>query len=240
MNRPHVIVHNMVSIDGRTDHFAGDIGLYYELVMTMPHDAVLSGSATFRAAAANQGIDFSGEDPLPRVSEEEREPASAAPADPEEAVAQAPLLVIVDSRGELTRFGWLSETPYWRGLLIACSETTPADHLRLLERHRIPFVVVGGDRVDLPQLLAILATDHGVERVRVDSGGVLNGALLRAGLIDEISVLISAYAVGGRTPAGLFVADEPPDGAVVPFELIGVERLRGDAVWLRYRVRAAA
>jgi 2,5-diamino-6-(ribosylamino)-4(3H)-pyrimidinone 5'-phosphate reductase len=238
MNRPHVIVHNMVSIDGRTDHFAGDVGLYYELVAALPHDAVLSGSATFLSAAAAEGIHLSGEDPLPTDDLEDPVPAGTAAPDP--TAVQAPLLVIVDSRGQLTRFGWLTGTPYWRGLLIACSASTPPDHLGLLERHRIPFVIVGDDRVDLPRLLAVLATDHGIERVRVDSGGVLNGALLRAGLVDEVSLLIGAYAVGGRSPAGLFVADEPADGAVVPLELLAVERLRGDAVWLRYRVLAAA
>lgn len=229
MSRPRVTVHNLVSVDGRTDHFAGDLGLYYELAAALPQDAVLSGSATFLAAAAAQGIELSGEDPLPPNGDR---PPSAAPD-------AAPLLVIVDSRGRLTRFAWLTSMPYWRGLLVACSTTTPAGHLDLLARHRIPYVLVGDDRVDLARLLETLAVEHDIANVRVDSGGTLNGALLRAGLVDEISLLIAPYAVGGRTPASLFVADDLQDDAVTRLELLSVERLRGDSIWLRYEVAAS-
>jgi 2,5-diamino-6-(ribosylamino)-4(3H)-pyrimidinone 5'-phosphate reductase len=121
---------------------------------------------------------------------------------------------------------------------VACSASTPAAHLALLERHAIPHVVVGKDRVDLAGLLAHLSDRNGVTRVRVDSGGTLNGALLRAGLVDEVSLLLAPYAVGGRSPAGLFVADDLVDGDPVRLALTGVERLRGDTVWLRYAVAA--
>lgn len=226
MQRPHVIVHAMLSVDGRLDHFAGDVGLYYEVAGGLPHDAVLSGSATFLAAAAEHGVDLTGEDPIPADG-------PVAPAGPPD----APLLVIVDSGGRLTRFDWLVEVPYWRGILVACSAATPAGHLDLLERHAIPSVVAGEERVDLGGLLELLAAGHGVKRVRVDSGGTLNGALLRAGLVDEISLLVAPYAVGGQSPSGLFVADDLVDGEPVRLELLGLERRRGDTVWLRYAVR---
>lgn len=224
MSRPRVTVHLMTSVDGRTDHFAGDEGLYYEIAARIPQDAVLSGSATFVGGARMQGVDLEGEDALPAdcVAPE----FSGSP--------ETPLLVLVDSRGQLTRFDWLRAIPYWRGLLVACSASTPAAHLELLDRHRVEYVVVGEDRVDLGALLETLA-DRGVADVRVDSGGVLNGALLRAGLVDEISLILAPYAVGGRTPASLFVADDLA-GDVSRLELLAVERLRGDMVWLRYGV----
>ncbi len=77
----------------------------------------------------------------------------------------------------------------------------------------------------------------GVRTVQVNSGGVLNGALLRAGLVDEVSVLISPCLVGGTTPRSLFVAPDlaTPDGAI-PLRLLDVQRLRGDTVWLRYEI----
>jgi 2,5-diamino-6-(ribosylamino)-4(3H)-pyrimidinone 5'-phosphate reductase len=227
MNRPHVTIHNMLSADGRLDHFAGDVGLYYEVVGGLPHDAVLSSSATFVAGAASNGIELNGEDPIPLDG-------ARPPAGP----ADAPLLVVVDSGGRVARFDWLASVPYWRGVLVACSGSTPAAHLALLERHAIPHVVVGGDRVDLAGLLALLSERYDVTRVRVDSGGTLNGALLRAGLVDDVSLLLAPYAVGGRSPAGLFVADDLADAEPVRLELTGVERLRGDTVWLRYSVAA--
>jgi 2,5-diamino-6-(ribosylamino)-4(3H)-pyrimidinone 5'-phosphate reductase len=227
--RPHVTVHAMLSADGRLDHFAGDIGLYYELVGAIPHDAVLTGSATMLAAAAREGIELAGEDPLPAAGG-----ATASMAAPD-----APLLVIVDSRGRLSRFDWLLGVPYWRGILVAYADSTPAAHRALLDRHGVPHLMTGLERVDLAGLLDRLAADHGIERVRVDSGGVLNGALLRAGLVDEISLVLAPYAVGGRSAAGLFVAEDLAGDEVVRLEPPAVEQLRDGSVWLRYRVLPA-
>ena len=223
MSRPHVVVHTLVSVDGRTDHVAADVGLYYELAGRLPHDAVLTGSATLRSAATAEGIDLGA--------------ADAPPGDDRPAAStEAPLLVVVDSRGQLTRFDWLRAVPFWRDLLVACSISTPAGHLERLARQRVEHVVVGERRVDLAGLLHILARDHGLRHVRVDSGGALSGALLRAGLVDEISLMIGPYAVGGRSPASLFVADDLADDGVVGLELTALERLAGGVVWLRYAV----
>ena len=43
---PRVIVHNMVSVDGRMDWINGDIGLYYQLAVGLQYDAILSSSNT--------------------------------------------------------------------------------------------------------------------------------------------------------------------------------------------------
>ena len=58
MDRPRVIIHNLISLDGRPDGFPADAGLYYEMASRLPHQAVLTGSGTTLAAAAGQGIDF--------------------------------------------------------------------------------------------------------------------------------------------------------------------------------------
>ena len=74
--------------------------------------------------------------------------------------------------------------------------------------------------------------------VRVDSGGILNGALLRAGLVDEVSVLIDPTLVGGLTPRSMFRAEDLDSAeGVVQLELMEVERVGTDSVWLRYAVR---
>ena len=65
MDRPRVIIHNLISLDGRLDGFPADAGLYYEMASRLPHQAILTGSGTMLAAAAGQGIDLSEEDPEP-------------------------------------------------------------------------------------------------------------------------------------------------------------------------------
>jgi len=55
MNRPRVIIHNLISLDGHLDGFPADAGLYYEIASWLPHQAVLIGSGTMLAAAVGQG-----------------------------------------------------------------------------------------------------------------------------------------------------------------------------------------
>jgi len=230
MTRPQVVVHTMASADARTDRFAGDVALYYELVGAIDHDAVLAGSRTMTTAAADQGIDLTAQDPAPA--------GTTGPT--RHGTDTRPLLVVVDGSGRLTRFAWLRDMPYWRDVLVLCSEATPAEHLRLLERHDVRHLVTGTDRVDLPRALQALGQDHGVRRIRVDSGGVLSGTLLRAGLLDEVSVLLCPYLVGGRSARGLFVADDLPEQIpVTDLELLDARRVgpHQDVVHLRYRVR---
>ena len=79
---------------------------------------------------------MAGEDPLPIGGA-----VTASTAAPD-----APLLVIVDSRGRLTRFDWLLGVPFWRGILVASAASTPDSHLALLDRHGIPHLTTGTNR----------------------------------------------------------------------------------------------
>jgi 2,5-diamino-6-(ribosylamino)-4(3H)-pyrimidinone 5'-phosphate reductase len=223
--RPRVTIHNLISVDGRLDGFAPDLGLYYELAGALPHQAILTGSGTMLAAAARERIDMSGED------------AHSAPS---VAGDSRPWLVIVDSSGRLSRLDWLRGQPYWRDVLVVCSPATPDAHLERLRRHGVEHIVAGTDRVDLTAALEALADRYGVAAVRVDAGGGLNGALLRAGLVDEISIVVAPYLVGAGT-AGTGVPQPgrlvgAPDGSAHRLELRSVDSLRDDHVWLRYAV----
>jgi len=67
--------------------------------------------------------------------------------------------------------------------------------------------------------------------------GRLNGVLFRAGLVDEVSVLVNPCLVGGTSPRSIFVAPDltSPEG-VIPLKLLHVETLQDNVVWLRYEV----
>jgi 2,5-diamino-6-(ribosylamino)-4(3H)-pyrimidinone 5'-phosphate reductase len=72
----------------------------------------------------------------------------------------------------------------------------------------------------------------------VDSGGILNGVLLRAGLVDEVSLLVIPTLVGGESPRSFFVApDVTSPGQVIPLRLVHFEQVQENLLWLRYEVR---
>lgn len=218
--RPRVIIHNTVSVDGRMDWFQPDIGLYYRLVSRWEEDATLAGSNTILAGDVPE-----------EESDESPKPWKADPDD------TRPLLVVPDSRGRVRTWDFLRQAGYWRDVVALCSRTTPGSYLGYLRERQVQHITAGDDQVDLAVALEELNARYGVKVVRVDSGGTLSGVLLRAGLVDEVSVLVSPSLVGGTTPRSIFHAPDltSADG-VVELSLVHVERLESDAVWLRYEV----
>jgi 2,5-diamino-6-(ribosylamino)-4(3H)-pyrimidinone 5'-phosphate reductase len=72
---------------------------------------------------------------------------------------------------------------------------------------------------------------------RLEGGGKINGALLRAGLIDEARLLVAPPADGEiGTPASFDVERVFADYRASKPELIAVEQRTGGVVWLRHTV----
>lgn len=213
-----VVVHNSVSADGRVDGFDADIGLHYEIAARFGADVHLAGSETILAANMDaDGVDGAVEPPRDDPHDERS------------------LLAVVDSRGRVRSWTALRQAPHWRDRMVAlCSRATPPDHLAHLAAHHVDSIIAGDRQVDLGEALAVLEHTYDVTRVLVDSGGTLNGALLRAGLVDEVSLLVHPHLVDGPQNASMFRPGEPTAG--VALRLSAVERHAGDIVWLRYDV----
>jgi 2,5-diamino-6-(ribosylamino)-4(3H)-pyrimidinone 5'-phosphate reductase len=218
---PKVILHSAVTVDGRFDGFTPDLGLFYGLVARWSEDATLCGSNTFLSA-------------LETILPEEPGDLGPLTIDPKDT---RPLLVIPDSRGRIKTWHHWRRQPYWRDYVSLCSKATPREHFDYLQKLHIHTITAGEDHVDLRAALEELNARFGVRVVRADSGGTLNGALLRAGLVNEISVLIHPALAGGTSPRSLFRApDLAPGASGIPCRLKHFERLGGDVAWLIYEV----
>ena len=107
--------------------------------------------------------------------------------------ARQPLKVIVDSRLELPLHSRLLNAG---GLLVACATESTERSAALRERGaEIVCLPNEEGRVDLPALLAELAR-RGVNEVHVEGGFRLNGALLAAGLVDELLLYLAPCLIG--------------------------------------------
>lgn len=213
----HVVVHNSVSADGGVEGFDVDVGLHYGLASTFDADVHLVGSETMLAAGM-----------------ETDDAANAAPEPvSDDTDDRRPLLAVVDSRGRVRSWAALRQAPHWRDRMVAlCSHATPADYLDHLATHHVDHLIAGDRHVDLAAALAALERDYDAKRVLVDSGGTLNGALLRAGLVDEVSLLVHPQLASASS--SVFRTAEP--AAAVGLRLAGVEQPGYDIVWLRYDV----
>lgn len=140
---------------------------------------------------------------------------------------------VVDSRG---RVRWNEKHENW-DVLVLVARSTPADYLGYLRRERICYLVVGEERVDLARGIATMGTELGVNCVLSTAGGGLNGALLRAGLIDELHLTLAPALIGGLgTPS---IMDGPPlavGESPTRLQLLSVHTDTAGSVRLHYAV----
>ncbi|NLT73550.1 MAG: deaminase [Chloroflexi bacterium] len=147
-------------------------------------------------------------------------------------------LLVTDGRGRL-RGGYTGAERPDCHILHLTSRAAPPEYLAFLHDCRIPYLVLGQERVDLPLAMRRLRTDLGIECVLSEAGGRLNGALLRAGLVDELHLILRPELIGGsRTPALFDGPDLTPDQWPDPLRLDAATVRAGGYLWLRYSVAA--
>jgi riboflavin biosynthesis pyrimidine reductase len=107
-----------------------------------------------------------------------------------------------------------------------------------LRSEGVSYVFAGETELDLPLVLDILNRDLGVKRLLVEGGGITNGSFLRAGLIDEIHLILNPAVDGTRgAPSAFDSRDEGPRKAPLQKMILESSRpLEAGALWLRYRV----
>lgn len=229
MARPVVTVYNEMSLDGRITDFAGDGLLYYRHGFTWPRDAILMGSTTAQAFGPPESDDdLLG--PGPVVA------PSPVPPGFEDLVEPRPLLVVVDGAGRVRTWRHAQAAPWYRGFLSLVTDRTPGEHVDHLTRRGVEVLRCGHERVDLAEALQRLHDEHGVRRIRTDGGGRLTGALLAAGLVDEIVVMVAPALC--EAPQGRRLVDLPGplDRTRAGLRLDDVQRLDGGVLVLRYGV----
>jgi riboflavin biosynthesis pyrimidine reductase len=86
-------------------------------------------------------------------------------------------------------------------LAVLVAAATPGPYRAFLRAHDVPYFEAGRERVELPAALAGLFAAGGIIS---DAGGVLNGALLRARLVDEVDVQFLPAIVGQATAPAVF------------------------------------
>lgn len=262
MGRPRCITYSTASVDGRitlapgVSLMAGDerwtaatagLGDPYDWVRTT-HDpqVLLEGSGSFLPDDRSE----------PAPAQAPTQPDAALPADspahggppPEPhflppAVVEVPgrrWFTVVDGRGRVDlQFAQWPDLAWsdWYALVLT-SRAAPVRHLERLRERGIPYLVVGENRVDLPAAFQLLGELLDVATIVCTGGGRLGGALLRAGLVDEVDIDVLPVAIGGRGTPALF--DAPPLGPhedPTPLDLLSAEALPTGVLRLRYRVR---
>ena len=115
-------------------------------------------------------------------------------------------------------------------------------YLAELQADGVSYLFAGADGTDLDVAMDVLGEAFGIETILLEGGGITNGAFLKAGLIDEISLLVYPGIDGLAGVPSIFEflgADDDRPAAGKALRHFGTETLEGGVVWLRYKVEAA-
>ena len=127
-------------------------------------------------------------------------------------------------------------------IIAVLSDRVADAYLEELRRDGVSYLFAGPDGRDLATALETLGTEFGL-RALLEGGGRINGAFLKAGLIDEISILVYPGIDGLAGVSSIFEHVGAPDQRVacnLSLRHSGTDTLEGGMVWLRYRVEPAA
>jgi riboflavin biosynthesis pyrimidine reductase len=134
------------------------------------------------------------------------------------------------------RLAWASNDIDGDHVVAILSERVSEEYLAFLRARGVSYLLAGARDVDLPLALEKIRARFGVTTLMLEGGGRINGGMFRAGLIDEVSLLVAPIADGRLGTPALFDGDD-----AVPRKLVleGVEQRADDVLWLRYRVQAS-
>lgn len=234
-NLPRIICHMMTALDGKITgpfmetEIADVVGEEYERTNeTYRPQAWLCGRVT-----TDENFTFYRKPDL-----DERAPF--VPEGDFVAVKDAAMYYIsVDASG---RIGWETNTLKYANrpeahIVEVLTGRASQAYRAFLRKLGISYILAGDDRLDCRVAAQKLKALFGIDTLMVSGGGFMNWSFLQAGLVDELSLVMTPVADGENNTVTLFEkSGDLPEHAPVGFTLKSVEVLDGGGVWLRYLV----
>jgi riboflavin biosynthesis pyrimidine reductase len=226
--KPRVICLMAASVDGRTlssrwrPKGAGD--LFEQVHDELAADAWLVGRVTGQEFAKGKPYPSSTKEMFPRESWFARRDAKAYG-------------VVLDAHGKI---GWGRADIGGDPIVVVLCETVSDAHLAGLRSEGVSYIFAGRSQLDLGLALEILNREIGVKRLLLEGGGGTNGAFLRAGLIDELNLVLCPAIDGAKGAPNVFdstEAEADQRAPVTTMTLESSEALEGGAMLLRYHIQ---
>ncbi len=223
----------MSSVDGRllnnrwTEPFDGTpasdlLQVYAAVGRELGTDAWMFGKNTLRAAFSYKwGIDghaVSSDSPAVFVGKRRSEP----------------MFIVSDPEADIF---FTSSVLRGDNMLVIVGRNATEEYLAHLREKQISYVIVS-DAADLQAGLEAVGQEFGIRCISVQGGGILNGALLAEGLVDELSLVVYPGIDGLSGVPSIFeyvggATDYPAAGQSL--QLLSAEQREHGVMWLRYK-----
>jgi riboflavin biosynthesis pyrimidine reductase len=212
--KPYVICHAVASIDGRIrtsrwrpeDVSRGEI--FERLHDQLGVNAWLIGRVSGQGYGKRDAYPAHTDQHYPRQNWFARRDAAACG-------------VVLDPLGKIA---WGRTDIGGDPIVVVLTEQVTGGYLAGLREDGVSYIFAGTLELDLELALDILNRELGIKRLEVNGGGVTNAAFLRAGLIDEISVVIFPVVDGTKGSASVFDSGEDEIGTAAPLRSMALNR----------------
>lgn len=227
--KPRIICHMTTSLDGKIllnrwrPNDVVPAGMFERAYAQVGVKSWLVGRTTGMEYAKREAYDQIDSPPLPRTT---------WIADP----GVKAYGVVLDGQGKIA---WGCSQADGDPIVVVLTESVSDAHLYGLRKDGVSYIFAGTNRIDLKRALEVLNTELGINDLLLQGGGSTNGSFLDAGLIDEISLMISPAIDGSDSSASLFDSSENSvlsAAKLQRLELKEANTLEKDWVWLRYEV----
>lgn len=225
MTKPYVICHMLGSVDGRIKQniwgFKDHHKYFEETAEKIKADAWLVGRVTME--------EFSSRKKHPASKR-----GSTIPKEDFIGKRSKTYAVVIDPSG---RCSWDTNMVSTEHVIEVLTEKVSGKYLEHLHTKKVSYIFGGKDELNLSVVLKKLYKLFGIKTVRIDGGGHVNGSFLKAGLIDEFSLVLAPVADGTIGQPTVFEAEEGfGKRKATQFTLKSVKRIYKDFLWIRYEV----
>jgi len=226
--KPHVICLMASSVDGRTlpsrwRPKTAATNQFERVHDELAGDAWLIGRVTGQEFAKGKAYPASTKETFPREPWFARRDAKAYG-------------VVLDAHG---RIAWGRSDIGGDPIVVVLSEKVSDAHLAGLRNESVSYIFAGKSQIDLAVTLDILNRELGVKRLLLEGGGGANGAFLRAGLVDELNLVLCPAVDGAKGSPSVFDSSEAEIDQRAPITAVTLEStqpLDDGAILLRYRI----
>ncbi|MEO5603558.1 MAG: RibD family protein [Cyclobacteriaceae bacterium] len=225
MTKPYVICHMLGSVDGRIKQniwgFKDHHKYFEETAKKIKSDAWLVGRVTMEEFSSKKKYPFT---------------KARSTVSRQDFVAKhsKTYAVVIDPSGKCY---WDTDKVSTEHVIEVLTEKVSGRYLEHLRAKNVSYIFGGKKELDLSVVLKKLYKLFDIKTVRIDGGGHVNGSFLKAGLIDEFSLVLAPVADGTIGQPTVFEAEEKfGKRKATQFTLKSVKRIYKDFLWIRYKV----
>lgn len=232
LDRSYVICHMMTSIDGKIASGIKSVNIFDEYYNTYSQlEGHFKPQAWMCGRVTSEEFAEAVNTPLPETK------TYLKADDFRSSTPGSGFMVAVDTKGQLR---WKTNTLTFgdqsvHHIIVIVTHKTPNDYLAYLQSKNISYIFGGDQDLDFAVVFQKLKKDFGIETLALEGGGRLNGSVIAAGLVDEISLLLCPFVLNRSGAPTMSEKQAESKLDIKQYTLTETKQLDNGTVWLRYK-----